>query len=252
MASTSDLLARIVALEKDRDDKNRQLQLLNATVKQLDATVKQLDAALALKDNTIVLLKQNMETLQTKANRTEQYTMRPQLRLHGIPAPKENESNADVLNTVKEICGDLGVGVADDDIFRAHRVGKKYVERKEDCSSMGKQMQSIIARFRSWEKRCELYRARPRKGKPRTKKTGKNKKEKAPVYSAISLDLSKPTRDLLDKAKQKIEDKLGSDQDHCYAFADINCNLCVRVPGYVKKFAYFSNESELDKILAGM
>ena len=157
MASNADLLARIVALEGAVKQKDDDLTLLAARVEKLETTVK-------LKANTIELLQEHIVLLQNKANRTEQYTMRPQVRIHGVPAPNGKESNAAVLSLVKEIGEDLGVELDDNDIFRAHRVGKVYHEKKKDGTSTGKKLQSIIVRFRSWEKRCDFYRNRPKKG----------------------------------------------------------------------------------------
>ena len=240
IASVSDLLARIEALELANHKKDDKLAFLEAKIEKLEATI-------SLKANTIDLLQQNVGLLQNKTNHTEQYTMRPQLRIHGIPAPKGNESNADVLNIVREVSEDLGVEVTESDIFRAHRVGKVYPEKKKDGTTTGRKLQSVIVRFRSWEKRCELYRARPRKGSPKVnqgKRSGKNKKEKS-MYTSISLDLSKATRDLLDIANSKIQVQF-SDRSDCYAFADINCNLCMTLP------SLFILPMSLDKIFSNL
>ena len=242
MTSVNDLLARIEALEKANRDKDTQLELLEAKVESLDETLK-------LKGNTIKVLKEHVSLLENKANRTEQYTMRPQLRINGIAAPVGDESNADVLTMVKSISEDLGVELEDDDIFRAHRVGKIYHEKKKDGTSTGKKLQSVIVRFRSWEKRCQFYRARPKKGQVRKKTRGRG----ATAFSTISLDLSKSTRDLVKKANDRIDEKLPGQVDgNCYAFADINCNTCIKLPGEEKKYAYFSNDQELDKILSSL
>ena len=244
MTSVSDLLERIEKLERANKDKDLEMKLLEARVEKLETAVE-------LKSNTIKLLQEHVALIQHKANRTEQYTMRPQLRIHGVPAPDGKETNADVMAIVHNISEDLGVAIKEDDIFRAHRVGKVYNEKKRDGTTTSKKLQSIIVRFRSWEKRCEFYRARPKKGKQQPRKKGKGKKAE---FQSIGLDLSKATRDLVDKAKAKIEAMFPDQEDdsNCYAFADINCNPCIKLPGYDKKFVYFTNEKELDKIIADL
>ena len=243
MPSVSDLLERIVALERANKEKDAELTLLGARVEKLETAIE-------LKDNTIKLLKEHIGHVQAKSNRTELYTMRSNLRIHGIAAPKDNETNNDVLSMVKSIGEDLGVKIEPNDIYRAHRVGKIYPEKKKDGTLTGKKIQSVIVRFRSWEKRCELYRARPRKGSEKVKKN--RKKDKAtPAYQTVSLDLSKASRDLLSCANSKIKEKFPDQDDgHCYAFADINCNLRIKLPSTEKKFVNFTNEDELDMVLA--
>ena len=148
MASNKELLDKIVALEEANRKKDTRLQLL-------EDRVKLLEESLTLKSNTIDVLKENLDLVQSKANRTEQYTMRTNLRITGVPAPKDGETNEEVMEIVKEISEDLGVTIADDDIFRAHRVGKIVKEKKKDGTPTGRKIQSIIVRFRSWDTRCQ-------------------------------------------------------------------------------------------------
>ena len=180
--------------------------------------------------------------------------MRSNLRIHGVPAPRDGETNEEVLSMVKSIGEDLGVKIEPNDIYRAHRVGKINTEKRKDGTLTGKKIQSVIVRFRSWEKRCELYRARPKRGEEKVKRNNRGKKDKpTPTYQSVSLDLSKASRDLLSTANSKINAKFPNQDDgHCYAFADINCNLRLKLPGTEKKFVNFSTEHELDKVLADL
>ena len=149
--------------------------------------------------------------------------MRSNLRITGVPAPKEGENNEEVMQIVKEISEDLGVSIADDDIFRAHRVGK-IVKEKKDGTTTGRKVQSIIVRFRSWDTRCQLNKSRPGKN---TDTARKSKYKKRPQYHGISLDLSQHSRDLIDKASNELKIKFShsSEETLGYAFGDINCNL---------------------------
>ena len=71
-------------------------------------------------------------------------------------------------------------------------------------------------------------------------------------HISISLDLSKSTRDLLAKAQETIKARFPSDENNqnLFAFADVNCNLSVKLPS--NKFAFFRCEAELDRILANI
>ena len=178
--------------------------------------------------------------------------MRPQLRITGVPAPsKDGESNEEVMGIVKDICEDLGVTLESGDIFRAHRVGKVLNEKKKDGTTTGKKIQSIIVRFRSWEKRCQLYKARPRKNDSAARKS---RYKKRPSYHGISLDLSKSSRDLIAKANNdlKIRFPHANADTQGYAFADINCNLRMRLPGAEDKYVYFAKSADLDKIFSSL
>ena len=184
--------------------------------------------------------------VKQKANRTEQYTMRPNLRINGVLA-KKGETNEEVVAIVKEISSELGVELEEGDLFRAHRVGKIVPEKKSDGTTTGKKVQSIIVRFRSWNKRCQLYRARPKKKDQANKRV-----RKCPRFQSINLDLAKSTRDLLDKANNEIKINFPNtpQENEGYAFADINCNLRMRLPGADDKFVYFNNLDDLNKIFA--
>ena len=101
-----------------------------------------------------------------------------------------------------------------------------------------------------------MYRARPKKGEEKVKRNSRYKKDSTAGYQSIGLDLSKASRDLLSTANTKIQAKFPGPEDdgQCYAFADINCNLRIKLAGNgeKKKFLNFSNESELEKILADL
>ena len=59
-----------------------------------------------------------------------------------------------MFNKVEEVFGILDVDIPDNVIDRAHRVGKPYINRKnETCHAM-------MVRFTTWRHRTKVYRAR--------------------------------------------------------------------------------------------
>ena len=116
---------------------------------------------------------------------------------------------------MKKIFKELNVSVPDTVIDRAHRIGKTKEYR-------GKRYRQIIVRFTTWRHRTAEYRARK-----------KSKKYK------IWLDLNKRRLKALDEANSIFGAKEKSDD--CFAFADVNCRLCVKLDG---EFHYCGNLDE--------
>ena len=109
--------------------------------------------------------------------------------------------------------------LSEDSIDRAHRMGPKIVSEN---GTVGQQM----IRFKTFSDRTKFYRSR-RKAKK----------------VSIRLDLTKKRLTLLNVTRDKIKDKEGVD----IAFADINCNLALRLSS--GDFSFFRTEAELDSIL---
>ena len=98
------------------------------------------------------------------------------------------------------------VEINDDDIFRAHRVGKPYAETTKQGTPTGKKLQSVIVRFRSWSKRCDFYKARPTyKKKQEAKATDEDsyasatakknsQKEKKKEHSNLQFNRTRPIK----------------------------------------------------------
>ena len=206
-------------------------EALAARVEALEQDKAKLEAENEIKSKTIEHLTKRCDKLEDENNHLEQYTRRTNLRIHGVKVAEGQESNDDVLKIVEEVHKDIGVAFDRKEIFRAHRVGKK---NKQDN---GETHQSIIVKFRSWDKRTALYRARPTLKKPTESKR----------YKTIGLDLTTRNLTLLDMARSKIKERRESGTEtgvnFPYAFADVNCNLVVRLGD--SKFKYFSNNDEL-------
>ena len=103
-----------------------------------------------------------------------------------------------VVFTCTELFKKLELDTREACIDRAHRIGKKTPGM----------VRPIIVRFTKWRHRTMIYR-----------------KRKDCVNCRITLDLTKTRMDIL---KEAID--LARESDHIsYAFADINCSLCVKL-----------------------
>ena len=96
----------------------------------------------------------------------------------------------------------------------------------KDDQSSSTIYQQIIVKFTDWLTRTAVYRAR--------KKLNGRK---------LFLDLPARRASLLSRAIARVE----SMEDGKYAFDDINCRLGLKMP--YKSLRFFSNESELEKLL---
>ena len=92
-----------------------------------------------------------METLEAEADRREQYTRRPNLRISGIPETTNEVTNYLVIATIKKLGFD-NIGVSD--LERSHRPGQKTDDRSRP------RRRTIIVRFGSEAARDEAYRSR--------------------------------------------------------------------------------------------
>ena len=67
-------------------------------------------------------------------------------------------------------------------------------------------------------------------------------------FSSIGLDLARGRISPLNEAKDSLKAlSYDENQQEVYAFADINCNLCIRVGD--GDFKFFKNKHELDQII---
>ncbi len=132
------------------------------------------------------------------------------------------ESGEKCFEKVKKMVkDDLKVTVPAQIFDRAHRIG----EVREDPATK-KKYQPIIVRFTTWWHRTQVYRAR-----------------KSTKKFQVRLDLTRKRAKLLAKANEKLKTR-----PDCYALADINCRLSVKLEdGY----SFFNSEDELDELLTG-
>ena len=160
--------------------------------------------------------------LERRIDESEQYSRRQCLRFLNIklPPPEEMERCTEIIETILR---DLDCGVVIDSVDRAHRIGP--VKVRDDG-----RYQQIIVRFNSFKDRTKVYRAR------------KSLYGKSTIR--IRLDLTVHRLKLLVKAQEYVKR-----HEKCeYIFADINCNLAVRLKDS-RNFIFFSTLNELEKKL---
>ena len=163
----------------------------------------------------------HLNEMESRLENAEQYSRRSCLRIFGVPLPEDGDESAkNCLTKVRKVFKELDVDVPDDCIDRAHRIGK--VKTNSD----GEKQQAVIVKFRSWEKRVAVYRAR-------RKKDNIN----------ILLDLTPKRAKLFSVARERVKTHSGIQ----FAFVDINCRLGLKLENGSLKF--FASESELDKLL---
>ena len=142
--------------------------------------------------------------LVKKCDDLEQYGRRLCLRILDVDGD-DSETSDDAFDKCTELFNKLELDVPEACIDRAHRIGKKTPGR----------VRPIIVRFTTWRHRTMVYR-----------------KRKDWVNCRSTLDLTETRMDIL---KEAID--LTRESDHIsYAFADINCNLRVKLTNGLFKF----------------
>eukprot|EP00112_Aurelia_sp_Birch-Aquarium-sp1_P026707 Seg966.2 transcript_id=Seg966.2/GoldUCD/mRNA.D3Y31 product="hypothetical protein" protein_id=Seg966.2/GoldUCD/D3Y31 len=166
-------------------------------------------------------LSDRIADLERVCDDNEQYQRRLCLRIYGVEAEEDAaESGHDYLEMVKKMFKeDLGLDIPEVVIDRAHRIG-----HFKEIPESGKKFRSIVVRFTTWRHRTAVYSAR--------KKTDKFR---------ISLDLTHQRVKLLKRANELLKNDADS-----YAFADVNCRLCIKHEG---KYQYFKDLYDLYDIV---
>ena len=127
----------------------------------------------------------------------------------------DDSETSDVFDKCTELFNKLELDIPGACIDRAHRIGKKTPGR----------VRPIIVRFTTWRHRTMVYR-----------------KRKDCVNCRITLD---PTKTRMEILKEAID--LARESDHIsYAFADINCSLCVKLTN--GSFKFFNTIDDLNNL----
>jgi hypothetical protein len=180
-----------------------------------DLIHKQQDEINGLKEK-ITCLQSQVDYLLDHSDESEQYSRRLCLRIDGIPVPENGaEKEEDVITAVKKVITEAGVTIPADSIDRAHRIGKGRVVA-------GKQTRQVIVKFANFRSRTSLYRAR-----------------KAAHRYKIYLDLTRNRKKTMDDINRYLSE---NQSRNCYAFADINCRLTVKLSSgfhHVRSFEEF-------------
>ena len=106
-------------------------------------------------------LEGQLEAVKQKANDNEQYSRRSNVRIFGMESPDTNSDSVMFENRTKSVVdfckNELGVDLHEQEIDRAHRVGRQH----------GKKSRAIIVKFRSHASKVKVMKAKKNlKGKP--------------------------------------------------------------------------------------
>ena len=211
------LSEKVDGLSQLREEFNKKIEAQNATIKTLVSRIEKLESEAIVRQRVT-------EQLVIACDDNQQYSRRESIRIHGIEA-KEGETNDDVLKVVEDCSKKVNVNFSRADIACCHRAGKP---RETD----GKKTQSIIVKYKHWEARARMYKARPKFGSANRAKF------------LIGTHLTKRRVTLLSLAREKIKGYQGV----AFVFSDINCSLGLMHDN--GNIIFFSSESQLDSILA--
>ena len=104
--------------------------------KELNDRIEELESKLAMKQNIT-------DHLEIKCDDNEQYSRWSCLRIHGL----DSSSDEGVLKKVEKCYSNMGIEFNQNEIYRAHYIGKPYMDKKKN------KVWSIIVKFRSWKSR---------------------------------------------------------------------------------------------------
>ena len=205
---------------------NEKFETQEARIKELEERIDNLgvdDDTVAVLEERIKYLEERievMENLERRIDDGEQYSRRQCLRLNNIELPQQGEKET-CMEKVEKVLRDLDCGVGVESVDRAHRIGPVKV------SDEGSRSQQMIVRFNSFRDRTKVYRAR--------------KSLSGDSGVKVRLDLTKKRLDTLIKAQDLVKN-----HGKCeFAFADINCNLSVKLKGS-KGFIFFTSIADLN------
>ena len=173
--------------------------------------------------NQILELKQANVKLQNDLDELEQYGRRSCIRIDGIPEVS-NESSEDVFNSIVDMFVRVGIEDIEQNIDRAHRIGKSYHHKKSK-----KKCKSIIVKFSSFRYRTKAYRQK------------KNLDDGVTAH----VDLTKKRHSLLRIANDLVRNR----DEVLFCYADINCRLKLKWADQPKQDKFFSSLDELNEIL---
>ena len=138
-------------LKDDSFIANFAVQIADVVAQKLNVRLENMERVTAALATKIRTLEEKVETLEAEADRREQYTCRPNLRISGIPETTNEVTNDLVITTIKKLGFDnLGAS----DLERSHRIGQKTDNRDRP------RRRTIIVRFRSEAVRDDVYRSR--------------------------------------------------------------------------------------------
>ena len=158
-------------------------EVILAEITKQGEKIKILESDKAMLQKQIMELKSANVTSQSNVEELEQYGRRQCVRIDNVPII-QNETSNDVLQYILSICDEVQIPIKDEDIDRAHRIGKPYQDKISK-----KQCKSIIVKFLSFRKRRLFYR-----------------QKKKITQGKVKIDLTGTRHSLLVKANEYVED----------------------------------------------
>ena len=101
--------------------------------KEMDEQITKISSENCMFQNQILELKQAYVKLQNEFDELEQYGRHSSIRINGTPEVS-NESSADVFNNIVDMFVRVGIEDIEQNIDRAHRIGKSYHHKKSKKS----------------------------------------------------------------------------------------------------------------------
>ena len=102
--------------------------------KEMDEQITKISSENCMFQNQILEMKQAYVKLQNELDELEQYGRHSSIRINGIPEVS-NESSADVFNNIVDMFVRVGIEDIEQNIDRAHRIGKSYHHKKSKKSA---------------------------------------------------------------------------------------------------------------------
>ena len=192
--------------------------------KEMEEQIAKISSENCMFQNQILELKQANLKLQNEIDELEQYGRRSCIRIDGIPEVSYESSN-DVFSNIVNMFVRAGIEDIDQNIDRAHRIGKSYHHKKSK-----KKCKSLIVKFTSFRYRTKAYRQK------------KNLDDGVTAH----VHLTKKRHSLLRKANDLVSNR----DEVLFCYADINCRLKIKWADQSKQDQFFSSLDELNQILA--
>lgn len=173
------------AIVEVKDDQSKRLAEAESKLEKQDSVIFDLENGLDEKEaeistlrGTLSTMNQSLQSLQREVNDLQKYSRRNSIRVYGIPEKTGEDTDAEVIEVVKNL---LKCPLTTDDIDRSHRTGKPHPTGSEA------KPRPILVKFCSYRKKAEVL-----KVKRKLENTG----------ISIHEDLTSRNYDLLKKASK--------------------------------------------------
>ena len=110
---------------KQLEDVSESIKFINEKFEEYEADLKQKEKEIAELKEDLTSLKEKFFQVDKTLDRQEQYSRKNGLLVHGVEEKKNEDIDQQVINIVKN---DLGEVIANHDIDRTHRLGKRKLD----------------------------------------------------------------------------------------------------------------------------